>query len=138
MSSTSPAQAPGTNLTPAPPLPTSPPLLVQKLSARARTPTRGSAFAAGYDIYSAIACVIPKRGKGLVDTDISIAVGEGCCGLIMATEVGRGLADQHRWQNSTTLGSGSQAFHRHRGRRHRLGLQRTGQSAFVQPFRGRL
>ncbi len=25
--------------------------------------------------------MIPKRGKGLVDTDISIAVGEGCCKL---------------------------------------------------------
>jgi len=62
-----------------PPLSASPPLLVKKLSAHAKTPTRGSAFAAGYDLYSAKACSIPKRGKGLVDTDISIAVGEGCC-----------------------------------------------------------
>ncbi len=62
-----------------PPLSVSPPLLVKKLSAHAKTPTRGSAFAAGYDLYSAKACSIPKRGKGLVDTDISIAVGEGCC-----------------------------------------------------------
>jgi len=64
---------------PPPPLSASPPLLVKKLSDKAKTPTRGSAFAAGYDIYSAKECTIPKRGKGLVDTDISIAVGEGCC-----------------------------------------------------------
>ena len=63
------------------PLSAPPPLLVKKLSAQAKTPTRGSAFAAGYDIYSAKECVIPKRGRGLVDTDISIAVGDGCCRL---------------------------------------------------------
>ena len=77
-------KAPANNAAPPPsppPLSTSPPLLVKKLSAHAKTPTRGSAFAAGYDIYSAKECVIPKRGKGLVDTDISIAVGEGCCKL---------------------------------------------------------
>jgi len=61
------------------PLSASPPLLVKKLSAHAKTPTRGSAFAAGYDLYSAQDCSIPKKGKGLVDTDISIAVGQGCC-----------------------------------------------------------
>ena len=81
MPSSTTAPAPGNNS--APPLPTaaSPPLLVKKLSPQAKTPTRGSAFAAGYDIYSAKECVIPKRGKGLVDTDISIAVGDGCCRL---------------------------------------------------------
>ena len=75
--------APENNPAPQPPLSASP-LLVKKLSAQAKTPTRGSAFAAGYDIYSAKECVIPKRGKGLVDTDISIAVGEGCCTLSAA------------------------------------------------------
>ena len=56
-----------------------PPLLVKKLSDKAKTPTRGSAFAAGYDLYAAKQCVIPKRGKALVDTDLAIAVGVGCC-----------------------------------------------------------
>lgn len=56
-----------------------PPLLVKKLSEKAKTPTRGSAFAAGYDLYAAKECVIPKRGKALVDTDLAIAVGVGCC-----------------------------------------------------------
>lgn len=55
------------------------PLQVQFLSTKARAPTRGSAYAAGYDIYSAAAIVIPARGKGVVDTDISIAVPEGTC-----------------------------------------------------------
>lgn len=40
---------------------------------------RGSAFAAGYDLYGAKDVTIPGRGKALVDTGLSIAVGEGCC-----------------------------------------------------------
>jgi dUTP pyrophosphatase len=56
-----------------------PPLLVKKLSEKATTPTRGSAFAAGYDIYSAHDTVVPARGKTLVDTDLAIAVPEGTC-----------------------------------------------------------
>ena len=85
MSSSSIQEMPADGVTPPlppPPLATSPPLLVKKLSPHAKAPTRGSAFAAGYDIYSAKGCVIPSRGKGLVDTDISIAVGEGCCELV--------------------------------------------------------
>lgn len=58
-----------------------PPLLIKKLSDKARLPTRGSAFAAGYDIYAAKATVIPARGKALVDTDISMAVPAGTCKL---------------------------------------------------------
>jgi hypothetical protein len=56
-----------------------PPLQVKKLSDRARLPTRGSAFAAGYDIYAAKDTTVPARGKVLVDTDISIAVPAGTC-----------------------------------------------------------
>jgi len=56
-----------------------PPLLIKKLSEKARLPTRGSAFAAGYDLYSAKDTVVPARGKVLVDTDISMAVPEGTC-----------------------------------------------------------
>lgn len=56
-----------------------PPLLIKKLSDKARLPTRGSAFAAGYDIYAAKATVIPARGKAIVDTDISMAVPAGTC-----------------------------------------------------------
>lgn len=56
-----------------------PPLLIKKLSDKARLPTRGSAFAAGYDIYASKATVVPARGKALVDTDISMAVPAGTC-----------------------------------------------------------
>ena len=64
---------------PVPKLEQSPPLLVKKLSDKARLPTRGSAFAAGYDLYAAKATTIPKQGKALVDTDIAIAVPAGTC-----------------------------------------------------------
>ena len=90
MSSSSIPKSPASTSVPPPSFSTSPPLLVKKLSAHAKTPTRGSAFAAGYDVYSAKECLIPKRGKGLVDTDISIAVGEGCCKLPTAYEDGMG------------------------------------------------
>ncbi|KAK3495940.1 dUTPase-like protein [Neurospora crassa] len=59
-----------------------PPLLIKKLSDKARLPTRGSAFAAGYDIYASKETTIPARGKGLVDTDISMAVPAGTYGRI--------------------------------------------------------
>ncbi|PFH59761.1 hypothetical protein XA68_11916 [Ophiocordyceps unilateralis] len=59
-----------------------PALQVKKLSDKARLPTRGSAFAAGYDLYAAHDTVIPGRGKALVDTDISIAVPAGTYGRV--------------------------------------------------------
>lgn len=57
----------------------SPQLLVKLLVPSAKAPTRGSAFAAGYDVYSAKETTIPAKGKGLVDTGISIAVPGGTC-----------------------------------------------------------
>ncbi|PKX89693.1 dUTP diphosphatase [Aspergillus novofumigatus IBT 16806] len=54
-----------------------PPLLVKKLTESAQAPSRGSAFAAGYDLYSAKETVIPAKGKALVDTGLAIAVPEG-------------------------------------------------------------
>ncbi|KIW41091.1 deoxyuridine 5'-triphosphate nucleotidohydrolase [Exophiala oligosperma] len=59
-----------------------PPLLIKKLSADATTPTRGSSFAAGYDLYAAKPITIPSRGKALVSTDLSIATPEGTYGRI--------------------------------------------------------
>jgi hypothetical protein len=56
-----------------------PALLIQKLSDKAHLPTRGSAFAAGYDLYAAKEATIPARGKALVDTDIAISVPAGTC-----------------------------------------------------------
>ncbi|RAO69425.1 uncharacterized protein BHQ10_005437 [Talaromyces amestolkiae] len=59
-----------------------PPLLVKKLVESAKAPTRGSAFAAGYDLYSAKETVIPAKGKGMVDTGLAIAVPEGTYGRV--------------------------------------------------------
>lgn len=69
-----------------------PALQVKKLSDKARLPTRGSAFAAGYDLYAAKQTVVPARGKVLVDTDISIAVPAGTYGRIAPRS---GLASKH-------------------------------------------
>jgi len=54
-------------------------LEVKLLSPHAKAPTRGSAFAAGYDIYASAEATVPARGKALVDTDIAIAVPLGTC-----------------------------------------------------------
>ncbi|KAK6227114.1 deoxyuridine 5'-triphosphate nucleotidohydrolase [Colletotrichum tabaci] len=59
-----------------------PPLQVKKLSDKARLPTRGSLYAAGYDLYAAKATTIPARGKALVSTDIAISVPAGTYGRI--------------------------------------------------------
>lgn len=56
-----------------------PALQVKKLSETARLPTRGSDFAAGYDMYASKATTVPARGKVLVSTDISIATPPGTC-----------------------------------------------------------
>ncbi|CZR50880.1 probable Deoxyuridine 5'-triphosphate nucleotidohydrolase [Phialocephala subalpina] len=69
-----------------------PPLLIKKLSDKARLPTRGSAFAAGYDIYASKDTVVPARGKVLVDTDLSMAVPDGTYGRIAPRS---GLASKH-------------------------------------------
>ncbi|KAG6872592.1 Deoxyuridine 5'-triphosphate nucleotidohydrolase, partial [Termitomyces sp. T159_Od127] len=57
-------------------------LLIKRHSEKARVPTRGSALAAGYDLYSAEDKVIPAHGKALVDTQISIAVPAGTYGRV--------------------------------------------------------
>ncbi|KAK0673325.1 dUTPase-like protein [Cercophora samala] len=69
-----------------------PSLQVKKLSPTARLPTRGSAFAAGYDLYASKDTTIPARGKALVDTDISIAVPANTYGRIAPRS---GLAAKH-------------------------------------------
>lgn len=69
-----------------------PPLLIKKLSPDATTPTRGSAFAAGYDLYASKATTIPARGKVLVSTDLAIATPEGTYGRVAPRS---GLASKH-------------------------------------------
>lgn len=74
-------------------------LLIKRHSDKARIPTRGSALAAGYDLYRSVydashrvSCssqndsaetkVIPAHGKALVDTQISVAVPAGTYGRV--------------------------------------------------------
>ncbi|KAI1142826.1 deoxyuridine 5'-triphosphate nucleotidohydrolase [Hypoxylon sp. FL0543] len=81
-----------TTTTAVPTLDQSPPLLIKKLSPTAKLPTRGSAFAAGYDLYASQATTIPARGKALVETDLSVAVPAGTYGRVAPRS---GLAAKH-------------------------------------------
>ncbi|GAM85961.1 hypothetical protein ANO11243_039710 [Dothideomycetidae sp. 11243] len=72
--------------------PAEPPLQIQLLAPSAKVPTRGSAFAAGYDLYASRPASIPARGRALVETDISVAVPEGTYGRVAPRS---GLAVKH-------------------------------------------
>lgn len=72
--------------------PPPPAMQVKLLSETAKAPTRGSAYAAGYDLYASKEAVVPARGKVLVDTDISIAVPAGTYGRVAPRS---GLASKH-------------------------------------------
>lgn len=49
-------------------------LEVKKLSRNAILPTRGSAFAAGLDLYSISSQLVPKNGRALIKTGLSLAI----------------------------------------------------------------
>ncbi|KAF2218047.1 hypothetical protein CERZMDRAFT_21015, partial [Cercospora zeae-maydis SCOH1-5] len=72
--------------------PPPPALQVKLLSETAKPPTRGSSFAAGFDLYASKEAVIPAKGKVLVDTDISIAVPVNTYGRVAPRS---GLASKH-------------------------------------------
>ncbi|XP_057832845.1 deoxyuridine 5'-triphosphate nucleotidohydrolase [Cryptomeria japonica] len=74
-------------------------LRVKKLSSNAILPSRGSPLAAGYDLSSVTACVVPARGKAMVPTDLSIAIPEGTYARIAPRS---GLA----WKHSIDVGAG--------------------------------
>ena len=57
-------------------------LQVKRLSDEAHLPTKGSALAARYDLYSAEAGVILAQGTALLDTKLAIALLEGTYGRI--------------------------------------------------------
>lgn len=64
------------NISPTKKLKTIDMMQVKKLSEFAIIPTRGSQFAAGFDLSSAYDVTVPARGKALVKTDIAIAIPE--------------------------------------------------------------
>lgn len=65
---------------------------VKRLAPNATIPTRGSAFAAGFDLYASRPAVVPGRGKAMVDTDIAIALPLGTYGRVAPRS---GLAAKH-------------------------------------------
>ncbi|XP_020794693.1 deoxyuridine 5'-triphosphate nucleotidohydrolase, mitochondrial isoform X2 [Boleophthalmus pectinirostris] len=69
-----------------------PVLKFAKLSEHATTPTRGSAKAAGYDLYSAYDYIVGPMDKAIVKTDIQIAVPPGHYGRVAPRS---GLAAKH-------------------------------------------
>ena len=75
-----------------------------RLSEHTTAPTKGSARAAGYDLYSAYDCPVPPMETVLVKTDIQIALPSGCYGRVaprsgLAAEpfidVGAGVIDEY-------------------------------------------
>ncbi|XP_048825252.1 deoxyuridine 5'-triphosphate nucleotidohydrolase, mitochondrial [Brienomyrus brachyistius] len=69
-----------------------PVLKVARLSGNATIPTKASANAAGYDLYSAYDYSIAPMEKAVVNTDIQIAVPPGCYGRLAPRS---GLAVNH-------------------------------------------
>ncbi|AGU99695.1 deoxyuridine 5'triphosphatenucleotidohydrolase [Myxoma virus] len=74
-----------------------------KFSEHARVPTRATPEAAGYDLYSAYAYIIPSHERCLVKTDIGLGIPEGCYGRIaprsglslkFSIDVGGGVIDR--------------------------------------------
>ncbi|KAE8297517.1 Deoxyuridine 5'-triphosphate nucleotidohydrolase, mitochondrial [Larimichthys crocea] len=99
-SAISPSKRPRTETNPAEERPV---LRFAKLSEHATTPTRGSAKAAGYDLYSAYDYSIGPLDKAIVKTDIQIAVPHGCYGRVAPRsglaaknfiDVGAGVVDE--------------------------------------------
>lgn len=67
-------------------------LKIYKRSENATTPTKGSALAAGYDLYSSEKSLVPARGQAMVATDISVIVPVGTYGRVAPRS---GLAVKH-------------------------------------------
>lgn len=57
-------------------------LKVQLRSLTAKIPTKGSNYAAGYDLYASQETIIKAKGQGLVSTDISFTVPVGTYGRV--------------------------------------------------------
>lgn len=57
---------------------------IKLLSDKAKVPTRGSEYAAGYDLYAAEGAIIPPHSTIKVPTDIAIEIPEGYFGGIYA------------------------------------------------------
>ncbi|XP_066939092.1 deoxyuridine 5'-triphosphate nucleotidohydrolase-like [Macrobrachium rosenbergii] len=74
-------------------------LRFKKLSEHAFAPSKGSKWAAGYDLCSAYNETIPAQGKALIKTDLQIELPEGCYGRVAPRS---GLS----WKNHIDVGAG--------------------------------
>ncbi|XP_069938091.1 deoxyuridine 5'-triphosphate nucleotidohydrolase, mitochondrial [Cherax quadricarinatus] len=74
-------------------------LRFKKLTHNALTPSKGSKFAAGYDLCSAYDVTVPATGKALIKTDIQVELPEGCYGRVAPRS---GLA----WKNHIDVAAG--------------------------------
>ena len=57
-------------------------LRVKKLSANAKTPERGTAGAAGYDLFAADTVVVESSRRALIPLDLAFAIPAGHVGLL--------------------------------------------------------
>lgn len=55
---------------------------IKLLSDSAKVPTQGTPFSAGYDLYAAEEATIPKLGRKLIKTNVSMAIPINCYGRI--------------------------------------------------------
>jgi dUTP pyrophosphatase len=69
-------------------------LLVQRHPAHplAKLPTRGSALAAGYDLYSSEKVILPRGGRKVIQTGLCLAIPPGHYGRVAPRS---GLASKH-------------------------------------------
>jgi dUTP pyrophosphatase len=74
-------------------------LLVKRLSEAATLPTKGSQFAAGYDLYASESKVIPSKDRAPVKTDIAVEIPYGYYGRVASRS---GLA----FKNGIDAGAG--------------------------------
>lgn len=97
-------------------------LRIVRLSDAATAPTRGSAGAAGFDLFAAQERSIPPGDRAVVKTDIQIGLPAGCYGRVAprsglaakhCIDVGAGVVDSDYRGNVMVLliNSGSEAFH---------------------------
>lgn len=77
----------------------SPKLYINKITNNATIPTRGSKYAAGYDLYSAYDYTILANGKELIKTDLSMTIPIGYYGRIAPRS---GFS----WKKHTDIGAG--------------------------------
>jgi dUTP pyrophosphatase len=57
-------------------------LLVKRLTDKAKIPTKGSAYAAGYDLYAAEGATVLANGRQLIKTGLAMTVPSGHYGRI--------------------------------------------------------